>query len=325
MILVLSTEGFEESTEQVLDWLDLLGQAYLRINGEDLNGLSLELDPANPEQTWMVLDGRYIALRDITAVWYRRTGIRAFPSLQPIESLATRLHLAEHLVTEIRALKQAFYAGLEQAYWLSHPGSASPNKFQMLQQAAQLGFSIPATRIVTRASQIRKLRENWGPLIIKCLSDTRMLRNEDGIFTQYTTAPDPILEDLPETIFPTFVQECIEKDFEVRTFYLNGRCYSMAIFSQAQEQTTTDFRIYNYEKPARSIPYQLPRDLEVKVTQLMQSFQLQTGSLDFMVGKDGAHYFLEINPVGQFGMVSFPCNYQLERLIAQNLIEGSAA
>ena len=30
--------------------------------------------------------------------------------------------------------------------------------------------------------------------------------------------------------------------------------------------------------------------------------------------------FLEVNPVGQFGMVSLPCNYQLEKRIAQYLI-----
>jgi hypothetical protein len=32
--------------------------------------------------------------------------------------------------------------------------------------------------------------------------------------------------------------------------------------------------------------------------------------------------FLEINPVGQFGMVSHPCNYYLEKRIAQNLINS---
>lgn len=35
-------------------------------------------------------------------------------------------------------------------------------------------------------------------------------------------------------------------------------------------------------------------------------------------------YFLEINPVGQFGMVSGPCNYKIEKLIAKYIIENNA-
>jgi hypothetical protein len=36
--------------------------------------------------------------------------------------------------------------------------------------------------------------------------------------------------------------------------------------------------------------------------------------------KKGEYVFLEVNPIGQFGMVSAPCNYNLEKKIAQYLI-----
>jgi hypothetical protein len=38
------------------------------------------------------------------------------------------------------------------------------------------------------------------------------------------------------------------------------------------------------------------------------------------VARDGREVFLEVNPVGQFGMVSRPCNYQLERKVAELLL-----
>ena len=34
---------------------------------------------------------------------------------------------------------------------------------------------------------------------------------------------------------------------------------------------------------------------------------LNTGSIDLIKTKSGDYVFLEVNPVGQFSMVSFPC------------------
>ena len=51
----------------------------------------------------------------------------------------------------------------------------------------------------------------------------------------------------------------------------------------------------------------------------MDALHLETGSLDLVKTIDGRLVFLEVNPVGQFGMVSIPCNYHLERNIAAAL------
>lgn len=51
----------------------------------------------------------------------------------------------------------------------------------------------------------------------------------------------------------------------------------------------------------------------------MADLDLNCGSIDMILGNDGLYYFLEVNPVGQFGMVSGPCNYYLERKIANFL------
>lgn len=37
-------------------------------------------------------------------------------------------------------------------------------------------------------------------------------------------------------------------------------------------------------------------------------------------GTDNKLYFLEINPTGQFGMIDFPCNYGLHKIVAKKLI-----
>ena len=53
----------------------------------------------------------------------------------------------------------------------------------------------------------------------------------------------------------------------------------------------------------------------------MKKLKLETGSLDFIKTTDDRLVFLEVNPVGQFGMVSSPCNYYLEKKIAEYLIK----
>ena len=130
---------------------------------------------------------------------------------------------------------------------------------------------------------------------------------------------DSLLESLDEFFFPSYFQEKIEKKYELRVFYLEGEFYSMAIFSQNDSQTKVDFRKYNKVKPNRNVPFKLPLTIESKLQNLLEHYRLNTASLDIVVDKCGRYVFLEINPVGQFGMVSVPCNYYLEKKIAETL------
>jgi hypothetical protein len=95
----------------------------------------------------------------------------------------------------------------------------------------------------------------------------------------------------------------------------------MAIFSQGDRQTEVDFRRYNRTRPNRAVPYRLPGDIVGKLRTLMGSLGMDTGSQDLIRTPDGRHVFLEVNPAGQFGMVSHRCNYHLEKRMAEYLIE----
>ena len=96
----------------------------------------------------------------------------------------------------------------------------------------------------------------------------------------------------------------------------------MAIFSQYNRDTATDFRVINWEKPIRFVPYILPKNIEKKIVKLVSSIGLNCCSIDLMKSKDD-YYFLEINSVGEFGMISFPCNYDIHYYIYKTLKEMS--
>ena len=51
----------------------------------------------------------------------------------------------------------------------------------------------------------------------------------------------------------------------------------------------------------------------------MYKLELNSGSIDLILDKKNRFVFLEINPIGQFGMTSFPCNYSIEKEIAKYL------
>lgn len=93
----------------------------------------------------------------------------------------------------------------------------------------------------------------------------------------------------------------------------------MAIFSQMEETAAVDFRANENKSKVRKVPFLLPKQQEEKLHQLMQSLGLNTGSIDIIQAKDGDFYFLEVNPAGQIGMTSIPCNYYLEKHIAEFL------
>ena len=90
----------------------------------------------------------------------------------------------------------------------------------------------------------------------------------------------------------------------------------MAIWSQDNIHTEVDFRKYDTKNPNRNVPYTISLEIENKIHKLMEELGLNTGSIDFIYSSEGIIYFLEINPEGQFGMVSKPCNYYLEEKIA---------
>jgi hypothetical protein len=91
--------------------------------------------------------------------------------------------------------------------------------------------------------------------------------------------------------------------------------------SQRNEKSKIDFRHYPNDPQNRSFAVQLPSDLKDKIIKLMNEINLDSGSLDLILDTNGSFYFLEVNPVGQFGMTSGPCNYHLEREIARDLIQ----
>jgi glutathione synthase/RimK-type ligase-like ATP-grasp enzyme len=145
---------------------------------------------------------------------------------------------------------------------------------------------------------------------------TNVNGNTSGYINFTEEISEETLEGISDFFFYSLFQEKLNKEIDVRTFFLNEECYSMAIFSQLEIQTSVDFRKYSNN---RKVPYRLPKEVEDKIRKLMHALELNIGCLDIVKTKDGRYVFLEVNPVGQYDMNSVLCNYQLDKKIAEFL------
>lgn len=331
MVLIFS-EPSDVTTLFVIDWLIAFNKDYLIIYPESFIEIS-SIEVNNKEGVRYVLtkceNENYVSIQysEITSVWFRR-GLLSPKNfrlnIKSTEKIATEMEISnklkEHLKSEYDSVINFIYDTLNKKRHLNDFFKSKINKNATLALAQECGLMIPHTKIITSKKELERFSQK-NKIILKSVQELFYIKFQGEYFCNYTEilSEESIL-NTSSNFFPTLFQEYIEKDFEIRVFYIDNCCFSMAIFSQNDKQTKTDFRKYNFKTPNRTVPYNLPQDIEEKINKLMTGLGLNSGSLDIIKTKKNEYIFLEVNPVGQFGMVSAPCNYFLEKRVANYLI-----
>lgn len=323
MVLIFSASE-DASTSVVLDWIHYLGGQFIRINDTHLEELrfSLELN-AQDDSLRLVYENESVNIEAITSIWYRRhTGYE--PQINIPSEIKSKQGLGSYCNKEHIAFRNALYRALyrENKKWLNYPAFIYVDKIHVLNVAKRQGLNVPPSLLTNIKEEVIQFCERHGSVIIKPASEVYSFFYKDAFYAMYTSkfCIDDFIKHTPDNFFPVYLQENISKFVEIRTFYLETQCFSMAIFSQKQPETETDFRAGFFRGTARATPFALPVEMEQKITCLMEALNLNSGSIDMILTPEGDYYFLEVNPVGQFGMVSYPCNYFLEKRIAEFLM-----
>jgi ATP-GRASP peptide maturase of grasp-with-spasm system len=311
MILILSKE-VDHTTDKVIDWLNYYKIPFLRVNREDpINRFKVELKKDSVDFE-IHFDSKKLSFSEVNSYWYRRNalnfGIIKKASNKFEEFISTEKIVLKAFIEKLISKKDGIGTYIK---------NKDVNKLESLLIASQVGFNIPATTVTNEKTNILGKANKY---IIKPISEVITFRKNKNIYISYTAElDDSKLTQCENFVCPTLMQNKILKKYELRVFYLKGKCYSMAIFSQNDNKTSIDYRNYNKDKPNRTIPFKLPLHIEKKIVILMNRLGFDTGSIDFIVDVNQTFYFLEVNPVGQFGMVSNPCNYELHKIIACEL------
>jgi len=317
MILIL-TERNDKSVFRVCEWLEFLNTKYTLIFDEDtLDILSLNVSDGGVKFVYKVR-GEIVDYDLISAVWWRRT------------DFFLKKVIDDNKDENIRSIKlmeidefQSYNAFIHYLFSLK-PSIGNRlkypiNKLQSLIVASKNGIKIPTTSICYNKKQLKEKMECYN-VITKPVKDFLPYEHNDQFHILYT---QPInvdtLANIPEQFNYSLIQNCIEKDFEIRVFVFGEMIFSMAIHSQFSPSTKHDFR--TYEEWVPYTPYEISKNTKKKILSFMKDMNLETGSLDFIVSKNEEIIFLEVNPVGIFDMVSVPCNYNIEKKIAEYLIK----
>jgi len=330
MILVISQNYMEISTDQVLNWISYLGGNFIRINGDQIcksGGIRIVLN--NSEEEFSLSGAnKFCYFNKFNIAWYRRwineanTNSRSYSVLGVKNSVDILNNIAANDLT----LKRYFFYSIKVKKWLTEPSALqnANNKIIVLSIARKHNLLIPSTIICSRKVDLIGFMKRENKIITKDLTLPFSIEfsNEYYIHSYTAIFEWENLKSIPNNFLPTLFQQYLEKDFEIRSFFLDNIFYSMAIFSQKDDKTKIDFRNYNSLDPNRVMPFKLPNQIEEKLRKVFIDLNLETGSVDIIKHINGGFYFLEINPIGQFGMTSFPCNYNLEKKIAEYLIKN---
>ena len=318
MILIISSID-DQSTNDVIDWLRFYKISFLRIAQTDLlRYQNLQVNNDLFDVSFSIGERSY-QLSDFSAVWYRRGHIgMAFEGL--IEKTALAQQVNNHLFTEAREIhKLARKTMWEQS--LNKEEDIYLNKLELLKLAVATGIRIPDTLITGNKTEVMAFAAKHQGIITKNFSPGIFIKDKDRMLGNSTQLVEQaMIDDLPDHFYYTLFQERIDKLFELRIFFIAGAFYASAIFSQNNEQTKLDFRNYDHRKPNRTPPFQLPADIAAKLNLLMEKAGINCGSIDMMVSDKNEYIFLEVNPIGQFAQVSIPCNYKIEKKVAEHLI-----
>jgi ATP-GRASP peptide maturase of grasp-with-spasm system len=320
MVLILS-EQHEQTTNVVIEWLIHYLQKIIRLNREDFELLGLKLSTDYQYLIFKFKDSIF-DLSEFKAVWYRRGNLDYLAEfdLDTLNDKHLSAEITKHITNEWKNLMDYFHYLSYQKKSLGNFFKSNISKLISLDIAKRCGLDIPETLITINSTDIQKFKDRHTQIISKGIQESASFTTEYNFYQNYTEeVTDDSLQSPDVTFFPTLFQNKLDKLYELRIFYMKGDFYTMAIFSQSDTQTQTDFRKYNDQNPNRTVPYQLPIKVSDKLHRFMIEAELDTGSIDMVVTKDKRYVFLEVNPVGQFGMVSYPCNYYLEKRVADYL------
>jgi glutathione synthase/RimK-type ligase-like ATP-grasp enzyme len=259
-----------------------------------------------------------LPFHDITSIWYRRPGVPSFNQavLDP--------GLKEYCVKESYYALDGVLATIN-CFWISDPFMIrkAENKPLQLAVSSKIGFQIPQTLISSSPADIKVFYEECDKsIVIKPIRSGGFRNNGEDkiIFTHSVTAQD--LDGLDSTVsLPSIYQAKVHKRYDIRVTVIGNDTFATEIHSQGYSDSVVDWRRgENPKLPHKK--HKLPTDIEAMCVALTKKLGLQFSAIDLVLSQDGAYYFLEINPNGQWAWIEERTGYKLTAALVDLLICG---
>lgn len=315
-ILIITHTGDNFSIQKVTEYIEKNGCEVIRFD-VDLYPLQNKLSTTFEDGKWISIletsDAKY-RLDDVAAVWYRRAynigaGLK--------EELESKFYGAA--MGEIRNTLFGFLESFD-CYALGKPSvyRRLDSKEEQLKIADKIGLKIPESCLTNNPETAKQFVLKHKNVVAKM--QTGFAIYEDGIenvvFTNVIT--EDKLEELDTLLYcPMQFQKKIEKKKELRVTVVGQDIYAFEIDSQQFEDAKVDWRKDGVNLIDKWKPTELPREIEVKILELLDVYNVDYGAIDIIVSPEDEYYFIEINAAGEF--------FWLDNLTEENLISKSIA
>lgn len=315
MILILSTTS-DINTNEVIEWLRHFNTPFLRINDEDVVSGDIELCYNLKDGSFEIKGISTVKLKEIKIVWFRKFGFLTSHD-NFFKKYDSASNLLSYTYSEFDKFRKLLLALLNDKKWLYNRNNML-TKLEILKFAHKNNLKIPKTIVANNKAQLVKNFSKNEDIVIKPMGEAKNIYYLNSM-TPLLTQKIKIKDIKCDKFSPSLFQKYIKKKFELRIFYLNEQFFSMAMFTQKNSKTSVDFRNYDRNNPPRRVPYNLPKEIELRLNNLMLELGINTGSIDMICTEKKEFVFLEVNPTGQFGMTEVPCNYPIHYEIAKYL------
>jgi hypothetical protein len=318
-LLLIITNEADIHPNPVIDILSLKNLPFFRLNTDRvLSDYDIYYEITNTNTYFKIKYKNQLHSIDstqITCVWERR----------PTEPLSTYDHFEDENVKKI-ILDEAdgfikfFRYSLDNLFWIGHPIYERQAGSKILQKitAKSLGLSIPETVFTNEFSNLKLFEQR--EIAIKPISSFD-LETKDGNIVFYTRRQNHHnLVELGENSFRNninFLEEYIEKDYELRITVVKDECFAAKIESQQQSANTglVDWR-QGYDHGMSFTQIDIPNDLKEKCILFLKYFKLNFGCFDFIVTKHHEYVFLECNTNGQWMWLEEEASLKISSKIA---------
>ena len=224
---------------------------------------------------WMRVDGRQVALSDVTAVYARPLTPRASDPGQAARSRAD-------------AFGDAFVGWLDTADALvvNRPRAMESNgsKPYQSQLIAAAGFRVPETLVTNDPDEVLDFRREHGRIIFKSISGIRSIVRE---FCDEDVARLPLISSAPVQ----FQRYLPGRDVRVHVV-------GEATFAAVIDSAATDYRYAEREGTQTTMrPFDLPDEIARGCVAVTARLGLVLSGVDLRLGVDGAWTCFEVNPM----------------------------
>lgn len=296
--VLIITSKFDEHADYIINLLNIrnMSDKVIRLNTEDFRTNVIYTFDGIHFSVSICDSGIHFSDLDICTVWYRR------PIDEKIEGNDDGVN--RFIKSQINQFLNGLYYCLhDKALWINDLKSDlfAKNKLYQLAIANQVGLRTPKVMISNNSEEVSDFFTTHAKVCNKSLSTPRYTYN--GQLYPYMTRmiSKQEFENNKQSLSscPTFFEEYIEKEYDIRVVIIGKHIFAFALYSQEHELSKVDVRGLS-PLQIRHEFIKLPEEIENKILHFMEIQNLFFSSMDLMYGKDHEYYFVENNCNGQW-------------------------